>query len=148
MGVNPVLLSEAALPSSPGEVTQVGKAYGCAPALLLSELTANTAAPCVVLVPSVAAAESLAAQLQFFSGESSAIDLFPDLETLPYDSFSPHQDLISRRLTVLRQLANGDIKSLLVAVPTLFYRLPPIDYIREQSIDLSAGQNLFARTVP
>ena len=142
MGVNPVLLSEAALPSSPGEVTQVGKAYGCAPALFLSELTANTAAPCVVLVPSVAAAESLAAQLQFFSGESSAIDLFPDLETLPYDSFSPHQDLISRRLTVLRQLANGDIKSLLVAVPTLFYRLPPIDYIRGQSIDLSAGQKL------
>ena len=73
MGVNPVLLSEVALPSSPGEVTQVGKAYGCAPALFLSELTANTGAPCVVLVPSVAAAESLAVQLQFFSGGKASI---------------------------------------------------------------------------
>ena len=142
MGVNPVLLSEVALPSFPGEVTQIGRAYGCAPALFLSELAANIGAPCLALVPSVAGAESLAAQLQFFTGGDPTIALFPDLETLPYDSFSPHQELISQRLTVLRKLANGDIHSLLVAVPTLFYRLPPKDYIQEHSIELSTGQKL------
>ena len=34
-------------------------------------------------------------QLRFFLGDSPGIALFPDLEILPYDSFSPHQDLIS-----------------------------------------------------
>lgn len=142
MGVNPVLISKVALPSFPGEVTQIGRAYGCAPALLLSELAANTCAPSLVVVPSVAEAESLATQLQFFTDGDPAIALFPDLETLPYDSFSPHQELISQRLTMLRKLAKGDIHSLLIAVPTLFYRLPPKDYIQGHSIRLSTGQKL------
>ena len=116
MGVNPVLISKVALPRFPGEVTQIGKAYGCAPALLLSELAANTCAPSLVVVPSVAEAESLANQMQFFTDGDPAIALFPDLETLPYDNFSSHQELISQRLTVLRKLAKGDIHLSLIHI--------------------------------
>jgi transcription-repair coupling factor (superfamily II helicase) len=78
-----------------------GQSYGCAPALLVAEHWAQKQSPVLVVTSSVLEAEALEAQLHFFCQDSCRIGLLPDPETLPYDSFSPHADLISRRLSVL-----------------------------------------------
>ena len=74
------------------------------------------------------------------------IALFPDTEVLPYDTFSPHQDLISRRLTVLRDVAAGRIDTLLVAASTLLPRLPPVRYIGGYSVVPGRRPDAAART--
>ena len=133
----------AALPRAiqAGQTVSVGRARGCAPALVLAELVEKGATPLMVIVPTVTEAESLAAQLQFFAPTAST-NLLPDPETLFYDSFSPHQDLVSRRLSVLTQLLTAQPDVTIVAAPTLFQRLPPTAYIRGYSLSLRTGQKL------
>jgi transcription-repair coupling factor (superfamily II helicase) len=141
MPIPPLLLPAIPQDLSPGKPLMVGQAYGCAPALLVAELASAEPEPLLVIVPTVAEAEALEAQLNFFSPAHRPA-LFPDPETLPYDSFSPHHDLVSRRLSVLAGLLSNDPGITIVAVPTLFYRLPPADYIRANSLQLATGQTL------
>src|SRR6188508_3260921 len=77
---------------------------GSGAALAIAEI-ANSGVPRIaVLAATVTQAEALEAQLRFFLDEPSDVTLFPDLEVLPYDSFSPHQDLVSARLKLLRDV--------------------------------------------
>jgi len=119
-----------------------GQAYGCAPALWLQQYLHKENKPLVVVTPTVAGAESLLHQLKYFLDKPSSCALFSDPETLPYDRFSPHQDLISRRLSTLSALADNKIRILVIAGPTLFYRLPPPDYIRSFGIALKKSDRL------
>ena len=115
---------------------------GCGEALGLASLRATAADFWLIIVPSVARAESLEAELRFFLGTATGLAVFPDTEVLPYDTFSPHQDLTSRRLMVLRDVAAGRINTLIVAASTLLPRLAPTRYISGYSISLAAGQKL------
>jgi len=67
------------------------------------------------------------------------ICLFPDWETLPYDSFSPHQDIISQRLATLYQLSNMESGIIIVPVSTLLQRLSPTQYLRTNSLIVKVG---------
>jgi len=125
----------------PGHTLSIGCARGCAPAILLAELAESKTSPLLVIVPTVAEAESLEAQLHFFLTTKPST-LFPDPETLSYDSFSPHQDLVSRRLCILADLLTPKPGITLVAAPTLLQRLPPTSYIRSFSLSLKTGQSL------
>ena len=143
---NTFLLPAEFAASKPGETPafkhrSYGQAYGCAPAILLAELQRELTGSAVVIVPTVAEAESLESQLAFFSAQQSNNCLLVDSETLPYDSFSPHQDLVSRRLSVLASLLNERNSFCIVAAPTLFYRLPPRAYIRNFSLQLTTGED-------
>ena len=100
---------------------------GCGEALGLASLRATAADFWLIIVPSVARAESLEAELRFFLGTATGLAVFPDTEVLPYDTFSPHQDLTSRRLMVLRDVAAGRINTLIVAASTLLPRLETIN---------------------
>jgi len=130
------------LPGNVGETLRLGKVYGCATALAIAELSPDLNQCILVLTGSVAEAESLEHQLEFFLGPMTRAKLFPDLEMLPYDAFSPHQDLISRRLKILHELNNEAIPILIVAAPTLLPRLPPKRYLQHRSITLRTGQRL------
>ncbi|MGI9291734.1 MAG: transcription-repair coupling factor, partial [Gammaproteobacteria bacterium] len=135
-------LPQLAPAESDNNHVRVGRAYGSAPAILLTELAAAvTDKTILVVVPTVTEAEKLESQLHFF-GPDTGYELFPDPETLPYDVFSPHQELIARRLTRLSGMLSGNARLHIVAVPTLFYRLPPAGFIREQSLQLRTGQQL------
>lgn len=68
--------------------------------------------------------------------------LLPDWETLPYDSFSPHQDLVSERLETLHALAGGEVDVLLVAVTTALQRLCPPEFLAAYTFQFSQGQTL------
>jgi len=129
----------------PAASPRLGQAYGCAPAIWLAELVQQQNDMVVAVSESVAEAESLHRQLLYFLGseiEANQVAMLSDPETLPYDRFSPHQDLISRRLSALSALANSTPKILVVASPTLFYRLPPRDYIKAFGLSLSTSDRI------
>ena len=67
------------------------------------------------------------------------ICLFPDWETLPYDTFSPHQDIISQRLATLYQLSRMKKGIVIVPVTTLVQRLAPKKYIETNSLIIEKG---------
>ncbi|MCE9687804.1 transcription-repair coupling factor [Shewanella sp. AS16] len=71
--------------------------------------------------------------------ERIRVCLFPDRETLPYDSFSPHQDLISQRLETLSQLGGDEHCVVIVPVTTLMVRQPPRAYLAGNVLLLKKG---------
>lgn len=66
----------------------------------------------------------------------------PDWETLPYDLFSPHQDISSRRIRTLHRLPRADHGVLVVPARTLMHRLPPVSYLQGNTLLLEVGQTL------
>jgi len=140
--LQPLLPLPLPLPSAPGSRRDWAGLATCGQALGLAALRPAHPTFWLIIVPTVARAESLEAELRYFAGDTQRIALFPDTEVLSYDIFSPHQDLISRRLTVLRDVAAGRIDTLLVASSTLLPRLAPVRYIGAYSIALAAGQKL------
>ncbi len=84
----------------------------------------------------------LARDLQLLSVSPLPVLQFPDHETLPYDPFSPHPDIISQRLKTLASLASLQQGIVLVPISSLAQRLPPAEYILQRSFDLSSGQTL------
>ena len=67
---------------------------------------------------------------------------FPDWETLPYDQFSPHPDIVSQRLAALHGLPTLKRAIVIVPVQTLMQRLPPLRYVIGSSFDVRVGQTL------
>ena len=111
---------------------------GSASALALSRLAAD--APLLVITQDTAEALRLENELAFYA--DVPVLPFPDWETLPYDSFSPHQDIVSARLRTLRRLQDGEHGIVLVPINTLMQRLPPVDYIAGRVMTLEVGQRL------
>ncbi|WP_052384188.1 transcription-repair coupling factor [Litchfieldella xinjiangensis] len=120
---------------------------GSATALALSRL-ADTA-PLLVITADTASAQRLEVELRFFS--SVPVLPFPDWETLPYDSFSPHQDIVSARLRTLKELRHVQHGIVLVPINTLMQRLAPVEYIAGRVLTLEVGMTLdresFRRTL-
>ncbi len=121
---------------------RVGNVRGCATGLAIAELTQTHRELQLVLTDSVASAERLAAELQFFMGSDRLVLLFPDVEVLPYDNFSPHQDLAAERLRILADLRELADATLIAAAGTLLPRLPPAAYLRAHALGLMTGQRI------
>ncbi len=68
--------------------------------------------------------------------------LLPDWETLPYDNFSPHQDLISERLSTLYAISRGETDLVLVPASTALYRMAPPAYLAAYTFFLKQGERL------
>ena len=64
----------------------------------------------------------------------------PDWETLPYDNFSPHQDIISDRLSTLYHLPSLTKGILVVSIASLMHKLPPKKFIGANTLMLEVGQ--------
>ena len=97
----------------------------------------------VVITPDMQSAELLHEQYNFFKADAGIpAVIFPDWETLPYDNFSPHQDIISQRLASLNRLPGLQRGLLIVSAPTVMQRLPPVDYIFKNSLMLKTGEQL------
>ncbi|MBU3603169.1 transcription-repair coupling factor [Polynucleobacter sp. AP-Kaivos-20-H2] len=68
--------------------------------------------------------------------------LLPDWEILPYDHFSPHQDLVSERLATLYELLNGSCDIVLVPVTTALQRLGPPNFLSGHTFFFRQGDKL------
>lgn len=97
---------------------------GSGDAWLLADLARQAGGPLVILTAEPLEAQRLAEEIQLFAPNLSVRQL-PDWETLPYDAFSPHQDLISERLHTLHALMTKSVDVLTVPVTTALYRLAP-----------------------
>src|SRR5262245_10848206 len=80
-----------------------GELYGSSPAFFIAQ-AAVTSAPLVLVTGSGREADQLLAELRFYGSGRLPIWSFPDRETLPYDPFSPHPDIVSERLRTLAAL--------------------------------------------
>ncbi len=113
---------------------------GSADALLLARL-AEQHHPLVILTESAAEAQRLREEIAWWAPQRS-VHLLPDWETLPYDHFSPHQDLVSLRLSTLWQFSSGQCDIAIVPVVTALYRLPPVSFLAARTFLLRRGQTL------
>ncbi len=68
--------------------------------------------------------------------------LLPDWETLPYDAFSPHQDLVSERLSTLHEIQNGNCDVLLVPATTALVRMAPPSFLAAYTFFFKQGETL------
>jgi len=129
-----------ATPLLAGQKWSVKLPEGSADALLLARL-ASLQKPLVIFTETAWHAQRLLEEIRWLAPDLS-VHLFPDWETLPYDHFSPHQDLISERLATLWQFSMGACDVALVAVPTALYRLPPVAYLAARTFSIKRGQTL------
>ena len=117
--------------------------YGDSLPLVLARAAEAHRAPLLVVTADSQDAERLQRQMRFFCPDPTLDILgFPDWETLPYDRFSPHQDIVSQRLQTLHRLPGLRRGVLLVPVATLLQRLPPRDFLERYSLILDTGQRL------
>lgn len=87
----------------------------------------------VVVTDTAAEALELEYELKFFSS-NTPIYALPGWETLPYDDFSPHQDLISTRMKTLSVLPSLNKGILVVSMSTLMHKFPPTDFIQSHRL--------------
>ncbi|MGE8239835.1 MAG: transcription-repair coupling factor, partial [Stenotrophomonas indicatrix] len=101
-------------------------------------------APLLVIARDNHGANQLEADLHTLLGGDPALPVvaFPDWETLPYDRFSPHPDIISQRLSALHRLPALKRGLVIVPVQTLLQQLAPRSYVIGGSFDLKVGQRL------
>ena len=125
-------------PSAP-RVRWLNLTAGSLPYFLTRNLPPKTLK--IVFTPDAESALRLQTAWQFFRPADNALFL-PDWETLPYERFSPHQDLVSERLSVLWQLKNGLADALFVPVATAMQRLAPAPFLLGRTFWLKTGQRL------
>jgi len=119
---------------------QWGQLYGSALSLVVANAAKGQQQLTVLITNDTASALELEQEIHFFGHDLEVLH-FPDWETLPYDNFSPHQDIISERLFTLYRLSQLRKGLLIVPVTTLMHRLLPIDYLKAHSLSLKCGDN-------
>ncbi|MBU3697319.1 transcription-repair coupling factor, partial [Dechloromonas sp.] len=137
------LLSLPSLPK-PGLRVDLPPLPGAADALALVELAAgNRGRLLAVVTASAADAQRLLEEIPWFAPDLRVRQL-PDWETLPYDHFSPHQDLVSERLATLWAVMQGELDILLVPASTAVYRLAPPAFMAAYTFAFKKGETIDA----
>jgi transcription-repair coupling factor (superfamily II helicase) len=127
---------------APGRRERAGVFHGSSDALGVAEL-ALRARPLLVMTENAWHAQRLLEEIPFFAPQLK-VHVFPDWETLPYDHFSPHHDLVSERLATLYQLMHHAFDVAIVPVTTALYRLAPVDYLAARTFFFKQGEKLAA----
>jgi len=122
--------------------------YGSAKSLAIANMAMQTGRPVLVVTVDAISAVNLVNELKVYITdlETTPVMVFPDWETLPYDPFSPYQDIISERLQTLFTLSILKQGVLVVPVTTLMHRLLPSDYLLANSMLLNIGQTINIET--
>ncbi|MEK9134578.1 MAG: transcription-repair coupling factor, partial [Pseudomonadota bacterium] len=129
------------LPTHPGESYAWGGLAGSGRGLALASAAADRHGPLLIITVSSFSAQRLEDEIRFYSSDLPILPL-PDWECLPYDVFSPHQDIISQRLETLYRLPGLTRGVVLASVSTLLHRLPPRDFVTGHSFLLKLGDRL------
>jgi len=136
----------------PGYVNFYHGVANSALGLTLVNLAQTQASLIVVLLPDASSLQPLKKEIEFFLDEQQkelpnkiSIITLPDWETLPYDYFSPHQDIVSERLQTLYQLPRLKRSILLLPISSALQKLPARQYIEQQCLQLEKGQKFDIR---
>ena len=126
----------------PGERIAVPPLAGAADALALAGIGSDGPMR-VVMTASPGDAQRLLEEIPWFAPQAR-VRLLPDWETLPYDSFSPHHDLVSERLATLYSVMRGDCDILLLPASTALYRMAPPAWLAARTFFIKQGERLDA----
>ena len=119
----------------------IGNLQGSALVLTIVEMAKQQSSLTVLLCHDTATALKLETELEFVAAEHNLpVMLFPDWETLPYDSFSPHQDIISQRLETLYHLPNMEHGIILLPIATAMAKLSPSEFINGHTLLLKTDE--------
>ncbi len=135
----PALLQLSALPK-PGMRLDLAMPAGAGDALALAQL-AKPGRLLLAITASPVEAQRLQEEILWFA-PTLRVHLLPDWETLPYDNFSPHQDLISERLATLYAVSRKECDILLTAATTALTRLSPPAFLAAHTFFLKQGEPL------
>ena len=127
----------------PGTRLDLPNLAGSADALAIAQLARKLATRqmLTVITASPLAAQRLQDEIAWFAPELR-VHLLPDWETLPYDNFSPHQDLISERLATLYAVSQAQCDILLTAATTALTRLAPPSFLAAHTFFIKKGERL------
>lgn len=137
---------------APGKKFTQSRPTGSADALLLARYARQQREAgrlCAIITAEPADTQRLEQELRFFAPELR-VAVFPDWETLPYDTFSPHQDLISERLATLWRLLQGqgkpveqrEVDVVLMPASTALVRLAPTSFLAATTFQFKQKQRL------
>ena len=117
--------------------------WGSSACLAVSRIALKSLRPLLLITPDIRSALIWQKALAFFAHEEKyPISLFSDWETLPYDHFSPHEDIISDRLLTLYRLPTLQQGIVITSLPTLMHRLLPRSYLEANTLILAEGDPL------
>lgn len=126
-----------------------GQLYGGSLTLAFAEYCQQTPGIKLCITPDNWYAKQLIDDLNFYFKDHPTpqeILVFPDWETLPYDQFSPHQDIISERLATLSRLPHLQTAIVISSVSTLMHKICPLDFVQKHSLLLQCTQQLHIET--
>ena len=129
------------LPTTPRQRRYWTPPHGSARALLIAEAARTHDGLLVAVTRDTQRAQALEAELKIFAGGLPVLH-FPDWETLPYDVFSPHPEIVSQRIATLYQLPSVKRGVLVVPVATLMQRIAPRSHITGSGLVLAKRQKL------
>jgi len=115
---------------------------GAATGLYLARAAERLGRPLLVIARNAAEVARLEDELHFFAPPALPVLAFPDYETLPYDQFSPHPDIISQRLRTLSRLPGLATGIVVADLPTSLQRLPPRSFVDGHAFVLEVGADL------
>ncbi len=131
------------IPTKLGQRIDWGNLHGASAALAISSLISQAKKTILVITSDTLASSRLFDEISFFiSPEKISLIQFPDWETLPYDHFSPHQDIISERLSALYKLSGLEENVIITSISTLMHLLCPRSYLDSNVFILHEGQKL------
>ena len=142
--MNTISLLEPILPKSHDTRIVWQNLPGDSIALAIAEAAKQHQAPIIVVTTDSLATSQLADHLDFFLGQEKTVPIlqFPDWETLPYDNFSAHQDIVSQRLLCLSRLPSLKQGILLVEINNLMHRITPKQHMDAYSLALACGETI------
>lgn len=133
------------LPDDKTQSTGWGQLHGCSQSLLIAHTLKQHQGLSVLITEETHSAYKAAEEISFFADQDDkplTIHVFPDWETLPYDIFSPLEDIVSDRLTTLTALPKMTEGLLIVSIQSLLHRLAPTDFIHAHRLQLHVGDTL------
>lgn len=124
-------------------VSTVSALSGSSMAFAVAQLATQTTGPVLCLTADTPSALGLEREIAFLLHDHDLdVLLFPDWETLPYDHFSPHQDIISQRLETLYRLPHLKKGVIIMPVATSMQRVTPLNYLLQHSLLVEKGQRI------
>ena len=131
------------IPQHDGERQRWDGLHGCSRGLAIAAAINAHDGPVIAITADTTNAQVLEEEVRFFLGQHSVpIKQFPDWETLPYDTFSPHQTIVSERLAALSGLFTPDSSLLVSPISTLMSRLSPPSFIEAHSLALHKEERI------
>ncbi|BFM47883.1 transcription-repair coupling factor [Marinomonas sp. THO17] len=136
------MTQDTSITFKPGFKNHLEGLDGSRKALQLLALSSQYTKPILYIVNTVAELNELEDEIHFLKPEQQQVLRFSDWETLPYDGFSPHQDIISQRLETLAKITESQQLIILTTVASCLTRLCPQQHLDSERFHLKEGQQL------